>query len=417
MGVFEETANLNAEQIIEKVTALNLREQGVYREKVAEKWRTVLAEREEDSLPLKVVAALNNNDTRHAYLQLVKDAPELLVGGLAAAGKAIGTKELDVYLPESEDPLKEQLEHTALEAGVEVNVSLGLVNVRAYEGSPIHHIATLIDLAKALEGTYTPGTYVAAGKYGKYSAMKKAADGTKVQELVADALEIIGIKDPQTEIKALEIGTKVFGPEGLEQQITEDTALSGGTITVITDKECIIAEGEKRLLDLRKTSCGKCTFCREGLIQLHTMAKEITEGKGKAEFLPVMEEISDAMVFSTPCSVGQTGGEYVQGTLAAFKEEYEAHIKKKKCPADVCKSFMSIYIDPNACEGCEECADVCPADCIEGKSGYIHMIDEFDCTKCGKCIEVCEYDAVIQTTGRLPKLPNRLIKCGKFKKR
>lgn len=417
MGVFEETANLSAEQIVEKVTAANLREQGVYREKTAEKWRTVLAERQEDSLPLKVVAALNNNDVHHVYLQLVKENPKLVIGGLAAAGKAVGTKDLNINLPDGEEALKEQLEQVAKEAGVEVSVSFGFVNRRAYEGSPIHHIVTMIDLAKVLEGTYAPGTYAAIGKYGQYSGMKKVSDGTKVQDLITEALDIVGIKDPQTEIKALEIGTKVYGPEGLEQQITEDTVLSSGTITVITDKECIVAEGEKRLLDLRKTSCGKCTFCREGLIQLHTMTKEITEGKGKADFLPVMEEISDAMVFSTPCSVGQTGGEYVQGTLAAFREEYDAHIKKKKCPADVCKSFMTIYIDPNVCEGCEECADVCPADCIEGKSGYIHMIDEFDCTKCGKCIEACEYDAVIQTTGRLPKLPNRLTKCGKFRKR
>ena len=78
---------------------------------------------------------------------------------------------------------------------------------------------------------------------------------------------------------------------------------------------------------------------------------------------------------------------------------------------------MSIYIDPNACTGCEECADVCPADAIEGKSGFIHMIDEFECTKCGKCIAACEEEAIIQTDGRLPKLPTRLTKVGKFKKR
>ena len=105
------------------------------------------------------------------------------------------------------------------------------------------------------------------------------------------------------------------------------------------------------------------------------------------------------------------------GSLKYFAGEYEDHIKKKKCANNVCSAFMSIYIDPELCEGCEECADVCPADAIEGKSGYIHMIDEFECTKCGKCISACENDAIIQTNGRLPKLPTRLTKCGKFKKR
>ena len=151
--------------------------------------------------------------------------------------------------------------------------------------------------------------------------------------------------------------------------------------------------------------------------ELHTMVKEITEGKGKKEFTDMMEEIGEAMTFSTPCTMGQTASDFAMGSLKYFAGEYEDHIKKKKCANNVCSAFMSIYMDPDLCEGCEECADVCPADAIEGKSGYIHMIDEFECTKCGKCISACENDAIIQTNGRLPKLPTRLTKCGKFKKR
>ena len=131
----------------------------------------------------------------------------------------------------------------------------------------------------------------------------------------------------------------------------------------------------------------------------------------------MMTEIGEAMTFSTPCTMGQTASDFAMGSLNYFANEYEDHIKKKKCANNVCSAFMSIYIDPDLCEGCEECADVCPADAIEGKSGYIHMIDEFECTKCGKCISACENDAIIQTNGRLPKLPTRLTKCGKFKKR
>jgi ferredoxin len=179
----------------------------------------------------------------------------------------------------------------------------------------------------------------------------------------------------------------------------------------------MIHEAESVLRNERAQSCGKCTFCREGLIQLHTMTKEITEGQGKKEFPDMIAEIGEAMVFSTPCTMGQTASDFSMGTLKYFASEYEEHIKKKKCANNVCTAFMSIYIDPNECQGCEECADVCPADAIEGKSGYIHMIDEFECTKCGKCIAVCENDAIVQTTGRVPKLPNRLTKCGKFKKR
>ena len=94
----------------------------------------------------------------------------------------------------------------------------------------------------------------------------------------------------------------------------------------------------------------------------------------------------------------------------------DAHIRKKECPAGACSAFTHIYIDSQLCTGCEDCADICPKDCIEGKRGYIHMLDEFDCDKCGKCVEACEERAIILTSGKLPKLPDRLTKVGRFRK-
>ena len=129
----------------------------------------------------------------------------------------------------------------------------------------------------------------------------------------------------------------------------------------------------------------------------------------------MLTEIGEAMTFSCPCSVGQTGSQFTLSSLELFTDEYDDHIKRKKCKNNVCSAFMNIYIDPSLCTGCEDCVDVCPAECIEGKYGFIHMIDTFDCTKCGKCIAACEEEAIIQTTGRVPKLPSRLIKCGKFR--
>ena len=157
-------------------------------------------------------------------------------------------------------------------------------------------------------------------------------------------------------------------------------------------------------------------FCRECLIQLEYMQREIMEGKGKNEFLELTDEIGAAMCFSTSCSVGQTSAKIVLSATEQFEEEYEAHIRKKICPAGACTAFVNIYIDPSVCNGCGECMDICPKDCIEGKNGYIHMIDTFDCTKCGKCISACEEEAIIKTTGKVPKLPNRLTKVGRFRK-
>jgi len=190
-----------------------------------------------------------------------------------------------------------------------------------------------------------------------------------------------------------------------------------GVIRVLSEKDCIVTETEKRLTASRKQSCGKCVFCREGLLQLQYMQKEVKDGKGKAEFIDMTKEIGEAMTYSTPCSMGQNSSRIALTAVEKFAGEYEAHIKKKNCPAGVCFSTETIYIDPKLCDGCGECMDVCPKDCIEGKSGYIHMIDEFDCDGCGKCMGVCEVEAIIKTSGKVPKLPNRLTKVGRFKKR
>jgi fumarate reductase flavoprotein subunit/NADH-quinone oxidoreductase subunit F len=162
-----------------------------------------------------------------------------------------------------------------------------------------------------------------------------------------------------------------------------------------------------------KQSCGKCVFCREGLIQLQYMHKEFTLGRGKAEYIDLIKEIGEGMLTQTPCTMGQQSAIPALTATEKFEAIYKAHIKKN---CDICFSKEAIYIDPKLCQGCGDCADVCPHDCIEGKAKFIHMIDDFDCDLCGKCIEACEYEAIIRTTGKVPKLPNKLTKVGRFKK-
>jgi NAD-dependent dihydropyrimidine dehydrogenase PreA subunit len=219
------------------------------------------------------------------------------------------------------------------------------------------------------------------------------------------------------QIKAIAIGTKFYNPFVLDCVIDEKSPLENGVITVFDNTYCMADLVERAIFTVRKESCGKCTFCREGSIQIHTIMKDITSGKGKSTDLPLIKEIAEAMSYYSLCSTGHSGANFVLFALEKFGEEIDSHIRKKRCPAESCTAFMKIYIDPSTCSGCTDCLDVCPVNCIEGKSGYIHIIDEFDCTKCGKCMDVCSDDAVMKTTGRLPKLPERLTRVGRFNRR
>jgi fumarate reductase flavoprotein subunit/NADH-quinone oxidoreductase subunit F len=259
------------------------------------------------------------------------------------------------------------------------------------------HIAFTADLADYFAGEYTPGVYVSVDG----AAPVKAKEGAKVSELV----DVSGAQ-------AVIAGMRVLSPDEAEMTI-EEAAPEDGYLHAVGASECLIQAVSAQLAASGKQSCGKCVFCREGLIQLQFMHKEMTSGRGKQEHVDLIKEIGEGMCVSTPCTMGQQSALMALTALDKCGSVYKDHIKKK---CSVCFSKEAIYIDPKLCQGCEECADVCPKGCIEGKAKFIHMIDDFDCDLCGKCIEVCEYDAIIKTTGKLPKLPNRLTKVGKFKR-
>lgn len=402
MSALEYAKNMSVEEVMEKVASANIREYGVFQEPLIEKWRK---RKEEQGELAGIAAGINNSDTKRVLLELLKTESSKIFEGISVAAYALGVEEKILLLPETEIELAEQLAEEASRYGVQIETEF--INVRKYSAYVLHHIETMLAVAEVMEETYEPGAWVSIGTGADLGNLQRAAYGTKL----SDIADLSGAK-------AVEIGTHLYTPTAAEELIIdENLKLGDGVITVLDTKKCLIQECEARLLTSRKNGCGKCTFCREGLNQIYGHITDITSGKGKKEALEMVKEIGEAMTFSCGCSVGTVGADFVLDAMENFKSEFEAHIKKRNCPAGVCTCFMTIYIDPQACEGCEECADVCPVDCIEGKAGFIHMIDDFDCTKCGKCIEACENDAIVQTTGRVPKLPSRLVKCGKFKKR
>lgn len=402
MSALEHAKALGREEVIHKITALGIREYGLCREPLASRLADAVKKSGDEGREPAVVAALNNADTDYVLLEVLKAGPENVFEGLAIAAYVLGTEKKTLYLPEAEAEAAQALSQKAAEYGVEIRT--GIVDIRANEGNALVHIVTASELGEVFAegaGGYEPGVYVSVNG----APVKKVPCGTKISQLA------------DTEgAKVLLLGYRYHAPEDALLTV-EEAGIDNGILRVLTEKDCIVAETEKRLSASRRISCGKCVFCREGLIQLQYMQKEITEGRGKADYLELTKEIGEAMCFSTPCTMGQTCAEIALTAVGQFAGEYEAHIKKKNCPAGICTSFVNIYIDPRLCDGCGECMDVCPKDCIEGKPKYIHMIDDFDCTKCGKCVGACEAGAIKQTAGRLPKLPDRLTRVGKFKKR
>ncbi len=163
---------------------------------------------------------------------------------------------------------------------------------------------------------------------------------------------------------------------------------SGGMI-VMDEDTCMVDVARYFLEFLSDESCGKCVPCREGIRQMLKILSNISKGKGREGDIELLEELSETTREASLCALGRSAPNPVLSTLRYFRDEYEAHIREKKCPAYSCKGMISYYIDPEKCQACMRCLRKCPAEAIEGGKNRIHVIDQEKCTKCGTCFEVC----------------------------
>jgi NADH-quinone oxidoreductase subunit F len=197
---------------------------------------------------------------------------------------------------------------------------------------------------------------------------------------------------------------------------------SGGMI-VMDEDTCMVELARYFVNFLCDESCGKCTPCREGLKQASIILNRIVRGKGTEEDIEQLKKIAEVTSVAALCALGQTSANPLLTTLRYFSDEYEAHIKEKRCPALACKELVSYYIDPEKCKACMICFRNCPVDAVIGEKMKIHVIDQSKCIKCGTCYDMCppRFGAVKKISGEPvpPAIPEeeRLIKRPRKEKR
>ena len=243
--------------------------------------------------------------------------------------------------------------------------------------------------------------FALAGKINR-SGLAEVPMGLTINEIVFELGG--GIKNGK-KFKAVQMG----GPSGgcipasmgdlkidYDEIVKTGAIMGSGGMIVLDETTCMVDLARYFLNFTQNESCGKCTFCRLGTKRMLEILERITEGKGVESDIDLLMDLAVKIKNGSLCGLGQTAPNPVITTLQYFREEYEAHIRDKKCPAHSCAALIDYCIDPAACEGCGVCLRDCPTKAITGEKRGVHSIDIALCIKCGKCFDVCKFDAVIK---------------------
>ncbi len=232
------------------------------------------------------------------------------------------------------------------------------------------------------------------------SGLVEVPMGMSLREIVDDIGG--GVPEGRT-LKAVQTGGPSGGcipasmtdiPVDFDSLAKAGSMMGSGGMIVMDDTACMVDVARFFIEFLVDESCGKCSSCREGLKHMHAVLRRICEGEGKDGDIELLQDLCDVIKSASLCGLGTSAPNPVLSTLKYFRNEYEAHIKDKKCPAKVCKSLLRYEIVAGKCTGCTACAKRCPVSAISGNKKESHVIDQALCIKCGQCIEVCRFDAI-----------------------
>jgi NADH:ubiquinone oxidoreductase subunit F (NADH-binding)/(2Fe-2S) ferredoxin len=250
----------------------------------------------------------------------------------------------------------------------------------------------------------TPGSkgtkILALTGHVKNTGLVEVAMGTPISKVV---YEIGGGAANGKAIKAVQTGGPSGGCLPAEKfnlpidfdALTEAGSMVGsGGMVVMDEGTCMVDVAKYFLTFLQDESCGKCLPCRLGIDRMLEIITDITEGRGKREQIPLLEELAETVQETSLCGLGKTAANPVLSTLRYFLPEYEIHIDQKRCPAGVCQALITYQVNAENCNGCGVCLKNCSNKAIQGKKKQPHRIDSDLCTRCGICVSECKFDAI-----------------------
>ena len=253
--------------------------------------------------------------------------------------------------------------------------------------------------AMGTEGSKGTKVFALTGKIKK-GGLVEIPMGKTLRDVIFDIGG--GIKNGK-EFKAVQMGGPSGGciPADLLDTVIDYKALgatgaimgSGGMV-VMDETTCMVSMAQFFLDFTAKESCGKCIHCRIGTKRMLEILNRIVKGEGRDGDIELLEELCYSIKDGALCGLGQTAPNPVLTTIKYFRNEYEAHINDKKCPAKSCPDLLTYTIDADKCRGCTLCAKKCPANAISGEVKLVHRIDPDKCIKCGSCVSVCRFGAV-----------------------
>ncbi len=455
-GLAKALQSMRPEEVIDQITASGLRGRGGGGFLTGRKWRSA---RNAPGEPKYVIANGDEGDPG-AFMDrsLMEGSPHSVLEGMIIGGYAVGSSRGYVYVRNEYPKAVEHLTiaiRAARELGLLGENVLGSgfgFDVRINRGAGAFVCGESTALMASLEGRVGEprAKYihtVESGLNGKPSLLNNVETWANVPPIIlrgADWFASLGTeKSKGTKVFSLtgsvkntglvEVpmgmtlrriiydvgggirGDKAFkavqtgGPSGgcipaehLDEPVDFDrltelgSMMGSGGMIVMDEDTCMVHVAKYFLGFLKDESCGKCTPCREGIAQMLHVLERISEGEGREGDVERLEALGELLEDTALCALGKTAAYPVLSTVRRFREEYEAHVRDKHCPAKVCPALFRYEIDAEVCTGCGLCAKRCPVDAITGERKKPHAIDQAKCTKCGTCFDVCPFSSVVK---------------------